>query len=249
MIPKTIHYCWLGHSEMPQLAIDCIASWHKYMPDWDYKLWNENNFDVNSTPYTSEAYAAGKYAFVSDYIRLYALCNEGGLYLDVDFEVYKPFDDLLSYSAFAGIEGSKRNPLMMGVCASVAHGEWVTEMLNAYHGRHFLKPDGSYDQTTNVTFVTALMASKGFLQNGEKQVYKDLHIFTVDYFCPKQTTGEYFRTENTYCEHRGLNSWGGGEGWKGHLLSVIGQRNMTQLIKLKRHLERFHQNHKNDQTI
>ena len=80
MIPKIIHYCWFGSGEMPQLAKDCIASWHKYMPDWEYKLWNEDNFDVDSVPYVKEAYEARKFAFVSDYVRLYALYTDGGLY-------------------------------------------------------------------------------------------------------------------------------------------------------------------------
>ena len=80
MIPNTIHYCWFGRGEMPDLAKKCIESWHKYMPDWGYKIWNEDNFDVDSIPYTKEAYAAKKYAFVTDYVRLYALKTEGGVY-------------------------------------------------------------------------------------------------------------------------------------------------------------------------
>lgn len=238
MIPKKIHYCWHGGGEMPQLALDCIASWHKYMPDWEYKLWNENNFDINSTPYTKEAYAIGKYAFVSDYVRLWVLEREGGLYMDVDFEVYKSFEPLLQHHAFAGFEGSKHNPVMMGVCASEPHGQWVTEMLEAYRGRHFLMPNGIPDLTTNVQFITGIMARNGFYQNGTEQNYKDLHIFPVDYFSPRHTTGEYIRTENTYCEHKGLASWGEKKnGWKGAVLSIVGQKNMTRLIKLKRHLE------------
>ena len=107
-IPKRIHYCWFGKSDFPELAQRCIASWHQFMPDFEYKLWNEDNFDVKSHPYTEEAYAEGKYAFVSDYVRLYALEREGGMYLDVDFMVYKSFEVLLAYKAFAGFEGSKR---------------------------------------------------------------------------------------------------------------------------------------------
>ena len=87
MIPKKIHYCWFGRGEMPELAKECIASWHKYMPDYEYKLWNEDNFDVNAVPYTKEAYEVRKFAFVSDYVRLWALEREGGIYMDVDFEV------------------------------------------------------------------------------------------------------------------------------------------------------------------
>lgn len=237
MIDKKIHYCWFGRSEMPDLAKECIASWHRLMPDWEYVLWNEDNFDINSVAYTREACAAGKYAFVSDYVRLFALHRDGGLYLDVDFMVYRSFDDLLDHAAFAGFEGSKHQPLMMGVCASEAHGEWVTEMLSAYANRHFVLSDGSYDMTTNVQFITAIMASNGFRQDGREQDYKDLHVFPVTYFCPRLTTGEYLRTDQTYCEQVGSSSWAGrAPVWKQWVLSIVGQKNMTRLIKLKRRL-------------
>ena len=238
MIPKIIHFCWFGRGELPPLAKECIASWHQWMPDWQYKLWNEESFDVGAVPYTKEAYEAGKFAFVSDYVRLWALYNEGGLYLDVDFKVYKSFEDLLHWKSFAGFEGSKHVPLMMGVCASEAHGEWVSEMLGAYQNRHFSLPSGKEDLTTNVQFITALMAVNGFRQDGKEQEYKDLHVFPVDYFCPRQTTGEYFRTENTYCEHLGLDSWNGRDGrvWKTWVRRLVGERNMIRLIKLKRKL-------------
>ena len=236
-IQRIIHYCWFGKTEFPELAQRCLSSWRRYMPDWQYKLWNEENFDVNCHPYTKEAYEAGKYAFVSDYVRLWALEREGGVYMDVDFMVYKPFDDLLSLKAFAGFEGSKRRPVMMGVCASEPHGKWVTEMLNAYCDRHFVNADGSLDMRTNVQFITAIMAAHGLLQNGEEQVYRDLHVFPVDYFCPRLTTGEYLRTNHTYCEHLGLDSWAGHtSGWKNKLRRIVGQNNMTRLIKLKRKL-------------
>ena len=237
MIPKIIHYCWFGRGEMPELAQKCIASWHKYMPDWEYKLWNEDDFDVNLVHYTKEAYEAKKYAFVSDYVRLWALYNEGGLYMDVDFEVYKPFDDLMHQKAFAGFEGSKHLPVMMGVVASRAGGIWVKEMLDAYQNRHFIRPDGSLDMTTNVQFITTKMREQGFVQNGEEQNYKDLHVFPVDFFCPRQTTGEYIRTDNTYCEHLGLGSWAEfGGGWKTVVGGIFGPQTMTRLIKLKRKL-------------
>ena len=237
MIPQIIHYCWFGNGEIPQLAKDCIASWHKYMPDWEYKLWNEDNFDVYSIPYTKEAYEAKKYAFVSDYVRLYVLNKEGGLYLDVDFEVYRSFDNLLHWNAFAGFEGSKHAPLMMGVIASCRDGVWVKEQLGHYQERHFVNDDGSLDLTTNVKFVTEHMRMNGFVQNGKEQDYKDLHVFPVDFFCPKQTTGEYFRTENTYCEHKGLDSWAGPkQGWKTKIGEIVGTKNMVYLIKIKRKL-------------
>lgn len=237
MIPKIIHYCWFGRGEMPEEAKKCIASWHEHMPDWEYKLWNENNFDVNVVPYTKEAYLAKKYAFVSDYVRLWALEREGGLYLDTDVEVFRPFDDLLSYKAFAGFEASKHLPLGTCVMASEAHGEWVTEQLLAYKDRHFLKSNGTLDLTTNVQFISANMREQGFVQNGIEQVYKDLQVFPVEYFSPRNTMGEYNQTERTYSNHHGMGTWENHEkGWKNSLARFLGRRNMTQLIKIKRKL-------------
>lgn len=237
MIPKIIHYCWFGRGEMPQLALDCIASWHKYMPDWEYRIWNEDNFDVNSNVYCREAYQAKKYAFVTDYVRLVALEKEGGLYLDTDVEVFKTFEPLLQYHAFAGFEGSKHQPIGTCVLATEPHGIWVTEQLADYDSRHFIKDDGSMDLTTNVNYISSKMRQQGFLQNGQEQDYKDLHIFPVDYFSPRHTTGEYIRTSNTFSEHKCFASWSDSKcGWKNSLRRIIGQRNMTRLIKLKRKL-------------
>lgn len=239
MIPKIIHYCWFGKGAMPQQAKDCIASWHKSMPDYEYRLWTEDNFDVNQTQYTKEAYSAGKYAFVSDYVRLWVLANEGGIYFDTDVEVFKSFDDLLKYNAFAGFEGSKRLPLGTCVMASVPQGEWVCEQLAYYKDRSFINNDGTLDLTTNVAFITAKMAEQGFVQNGVEQDYKDLHVFPVEYFSPRLTTMEYKKTENTYCDHLGLGSWTNKHiGWKFALYSVIGVKNMSKLIKIKRMLFR-----------
>lgn len=234
MIPRKIHYCWFGRGPMPELAQKCIASWHEYMPEWEYILWDEDHFDVNGTPYTAQAYAAGKYAFVSDYVRLWALEREGGLYLDTDVEVFSSFDNLLHYSAFAGFEGSKHVPLGTCVLASEQHGQWIREMLDCYQGRPFILEDGSLDLTTNVQFLSGVMCKRGFRQNGEEQDYKDLHIFPVDYFSPRQTTGEYLRTGNTYCNHLGLGSWSDGPDWKSRIGRIIGPKMMTCLIKLKR---------------
>ena len=103
-IPHIIHYTWLGGASMPELAEHCIASWKEHMPEWEYMRWDESNFDIAAAPqYVRQAYEARKFAFVSDYVRLWALEQYGGLYMDVDFEVYRPFDELMDkYPAFAG---------------------------------------------------------------------------------------------------------------------------------------------------
>ncbi len=235
MIPKRIHYCWFGKGEMPELALKCIDSWHRFMPDYEFKLWNEDNSAIDSNRYAKEAYEARKYAFVSDYVRLWALKNEGGIYLDTDVEVFKSFDELLHHKAFAGFEGSKHKPLGTCIMASEAHGEWVSEMLDAYAGRSFIKPDGSYDLTTNVLFITEIMQKGGFIKNGKEQSYKDLHIYPVEYFSPRLTTGEFIRTNNTYCDHHGLGSWGNkGENWKTRVLSNLTPTMRASVIKIKR---------------
>ena len=233
MIPKKIHYCWFGYNEMPELAKKCIASWHQYMPEYEFKLWNEDSFDVRQLPYTKEAYEAKKYAFVSDYVRLWALYSEGGIYMDTDVEILKPLDDLLHLSAFTGYEGSKTLPPVTGLMASVPHGKWVKEQLEAYQNVHFLKEDGSFDMTTNTIRISAIMRKNGFVQDGKYAVYKDLHVFPTDYFCPRQTSGEFFLTKNTYCDHHFMGTWDENrrEGW---LIRFIGQKNLTRLIKLKR---------------
>lgn len=233
MIPKIIHYCWFGRGALPELAQICIDSWHKYMPDYEYKLWNEDNFDINCNAYVKEAYEAHKYAFVTDYVRLFALYTEGGIYMDTDVEVLKPYDDLLELSGFTGYEGSKYLPPVTGTIACESGNAWVKEQLDVYETLHFLLPNGSMDMTTNTVRISRQMKQGGFIQDGKKQCYKDMHIFPVDYFCPRQTTGEFIKTENTYCDHHFMGSWDGVKK-KTTLFRIFGQKSMTKLIKLKR---------------
>lgn len=239
MIPKIIHYTWLGGAPLPELSERCIASWKKYMPAWKYMRWDETNFDIAAAPlYVRQAYEARKFAFVSDYVRLWALEQYGGLYMDVDFMVYRPFDELLDkYAAFAGYEGSKRNPVMQGVIASEPHGAWVTDMLSTYDNRTFIKSDGSLDMTPNTSYFTNRLISQGFIPDGvEKDFPPFLHVFPVHYFCPRLTTGENVRNEETYCEHMGESSWAEKGGRKSRLMGLLSPAMRTKLIKLKRKL-------------
>lgn len=242
MIPKIIHYCWFGKNPLPELEQRCLTSWHKHMPDWEYKRWDESNFDIAAAPlYVRQAYEARKYAFVSDYVRLWALEKFGGLYMDVDFMVYRPFDELMNkYAAFAGYEGSKRKPVMQGVIASEAHGVWVTDMLCTYDTRVFIKDDGSLDLTPNTTFFSDRLEAQGLVEDGkEKDVFVNgeffLHVMPVWAFCPVLTTGEDVRTPETYCEHMGESSWAQ-KNWKAKLLQKMSPALRTKLILLKRKL-------------
>jgi len=192
---------------MPPLALKCIASWQKFLPEYTLRLWDEDSFDINSVPYVREAYKMRKFAFVTDYVRLFAIHQDGGIYMDTDVEVIKPLDDLLFLPAFSGFESDNEMPT--GIMASEKDGTWVKEMLQYYNSeRHFILPDGSLDMTSNVLIISKLMSDNGFKLHNSYQVYKNcMHIFPKDYFCPKSRTGIITLTDNTYCIHHFAASW------------------------------------------
>ena len=99
MIPKTLHYCWFGRNPKPELAVKCIDSWKRFCPDYEIVEWNEDNFDIDACPlYVRQAYAAKKWAFVTDYVRLKLIYEHGGIYMDTDVELKKKPDVLLGRS-------------------------------------------------------------------------------------------------------------------------------------------------------
>jgi hypothetical protein len=205
MIPKVIHYCWFGRGPMPKLALKCIDSWKTYLPDYQLKLWSENNFDLDMNSYAHEAYQARKFAFVTDYVRLYVLFNEGGIYMDTDVEILKSLDGFMSLPAFSGFEGDKYVPT--GIMASEKNGLWVQEQLEYYTGRHFILPDGTLDMTTNTQIISSIMERNGFVLENGYQVYKDcMHMFPRDYFSPIHY-GKLILTENSHCIHHFASSW------------------------------------------
>lgn len=207
MIPRIIHYCWFGGGALPELAQKCITSWQVFCPDYQMKIWNEQTFDINSNVYVKEAYFSKKYAFVTDYVRLWALNTWGGIYMDTDVEVLKPLDNLLHFPAFSGFEDSSHIPT--GIIGSTPHGVWIQQMLKYYDNKHFLNPDGSFDLTTNVITITKLMKENGFRLDDTLQNYKNMvTIFPHDYFCPKDYYTEKIKiTPNTYTIHHFSKSW------------------------------------------
>ncbi len=241
MIPKIIHYCWFGRGKMPELANRCIASWKKYLPEYEYKLWNEDSFDINSVPYVKEAYEARKFAFVTDYIRLWALYNYGGVYMDTDVEILKPLDDFLKLPAFTGYEASSSMAPVTGLMASAANGVWVTEQLAYYNNKHFKNEDGMLDLTSNTITISRIMTDNGFEITGQYAVYKnDMHVFPVDYFCPLTSTRILKLTKNTCCIHHFAGSWvehTKKEKIKMFIVNhIIGTRITNILVQIKRKL-------------
>lgn len=216
MIPKIIHYCWFGHNPLPPLAIKCIESWKKFLPDYEIKEWNEDNFDVNIIPYTKEAYEAKKYAFVSDYARFWILYKYGGLYFDTDVEIIKPLDDIVAKGPFMGCEneadieeGATALAVAPGLGLGVNPGlDLYKEILNLYASLRFVDEKGNLNLKTVVNYTTELLCKHGLQNFSTTQYIAGIYIYPVDYFCPISVKDGKLRiTSNTRTIHHYAQSW------------------------------------------
>ncbi len=204
-IPKVIHYCWFGGKPLPQMAKKCIASWQKYMPDYEIRQWDESNFDINATKYTKEAYSKKLYAFVSDYARFKILNDNGGIYLDTDVEIIKPLDEIIEKGPYLGIEsGDQVNPGLGR--AAVANMDFIAEVLHHYDSSTFIKSDNTIDYDTVVVRTTRLLKSHGW--TGKEKKIAGFFIYPEEYFCPMDyNTKKIHITKNTYTIHLYAATW------------------------------------------
>lgn len=234
MIPKTIHYCWFGGNELPEETKKCIATWKK-LPDYEIIEWNEKNFDINSNQYVKEAYDARRYAFVTDYVRLYALYHHGGIYMDTDVEVVKSLDKFLEHQAFTGCENE--NMCVTGTMGAVKEHSWIKDLLDYYTNQHFLMADGSHNTKTNTKIITEITGKKyGWKNKDTYQILKDdLHIYPYDVFCAKNfKTGKIENNENTHTIHHFSGSWHTKEEKiKRRIIKFIGYKNFELIKKIK----------------
>ncbi len=207
MIPKIIHYCWLSGEEYPETIAKCIASWKEKLPDYEFVLWDTEKFDITSNQYVKQAYEAKKYAFASDYIRLYALYYYGGIYLDSDIIVYKNFDELLNNKAFCGFENDEG--VTAWLLASEKGNPLFKELLSYYDNHVFLFPNGAYDTTPNVVPITNTLRKHGLILNGQQQQLENIIVYPRTFFCPVIPYGEYedCYSEKTFAQHLFNGGW------------------------------------------
>ena len=207
-IPKTINYCWFGKGKKSKLIEKCIKSWKKNCPDYKIIEWNEDNFDINCNKYVKEAYDNKKWAFVSDYVRLYAVYNQGGFYLDTDVELLKSLDDLREYESIFAFENDEKINTGIGFGA-VQGSRIVKEILDSYDNISFKKSDGTLDLTPcthrNTKTLNELF---GNVVKYKNKVVDNVIFLDKEFFCPfNAITGVMKKTENTYGIHWYNASW------------------------------------------
>ena len=222
MIPKIVHYTWFSGEEMPQRIKDCMASWQRWLPDYEFRLWDREALEGIDSIFLKEALSVKKWAYAADYVRLYALYNEGGIYLDTDVIVFKPFDELLGNRSFIGKEDALQiTPLeckwvqyLSSHCMGAEpQAEFVKDCLKYYEGRHFIQ---SYDESLPqslrynyviLPFVQAVVAHQDYGYDWRPKVQtiqygkSGLVIYPTDYFC-----GHSYLS-CSFCQHLALGSW------------------------------------------
>lgn len=233
LIPKKIHYCWLSGDEMPAETIKCIDSWKDKMPEYELVLWDKNRFDITSVPFVEEAFKVKKWAFAADYIRMYAIYTEGGIYLDTDVYVMKKFDDFLNNGFFTSMEyhkegaiqqnanelldeeGNLKSPqyriftrsigLQAAVLGGVKGHSFAKSCMDWYNDKHFVLTDGTYYNKIISPGIFADVAIEyGFRYKDELQKLKDNFVVYPSYIFAATSA---LLEERTYAIHRCFGSW------------------------------------------
>lgn len=198
---RRIIYCWFGGNEKSSEIQECIKTWKKNMPDWEYIEINESNFDINYNEYVKKAYECKKWAFVSDVARLWALYNYGGIYMDTDVIVYKPLDKFLNYDFFTGFE-----QLHYPVTATIGSKkgcDLIKEMLDVYESKTFELKNNWYEYETNTKIMSNILGKYFNRDDMNYQEVNNMAIFPRETFCYHDTLNE-----EVYTKHCMFGSWG-----------------------------------------
>ena len=212
MIPKIIHFCWFGGNDFPNDTKQYIRTWRRMLNGFKIHEWTERHFDLTAAPeYVKEAYKLKKYAFVSDYVRIYALKEYGGVYLDTDVEIIRDFSEHLEDSDLVlGFESNRL--LTTAFIASVPGHPFIETFEKSYWSRHFIMKDGSCDLTPINNRISELAVKWGLdLDLDAYQAIKDnIKVYPRDYFAAFDVYNWSTKvTENTYAIHHMCASWVG----------------------------------------
>lgn len=205
---KVIHYCWFGDKKLDKLAHKCIKSWKKYLPDYEIMLWNEENFDVNSTPFSKKAYEEGKWAFVSDVARIYALKEYGGIYFDTDMLITKDVNDIINNEFFAGWE-TKDNVAVGVLGVKNPHHPIIEKLFKVYETTEF-DSNNVYSLTIPYLLTKTLRNSYNLKNDHLNTQYLNdgVVIYSNDYFYPiTPDRSDNVFTDNTCMIHYYNGSW------------------------------------------
>ena len=205
MIPKKIHYCWFGDAPFGELENKCLESWKNVHPDFEIVAWTNKDLPKFDNLYLKQAVQAKKWAFVSDYVRLYALLEQGGVYMDTDEELVKPLSEFMNHDLFIGSQrcGSCRgiNPALIG---AIPNSPIIKDFLDVYDHEVFIKEDGSLNLTTNPAYISRVLAQKygisdTYIKKGRVKITENAWIYPYTYFC----------TDNSkaYAIHHYSGSW------------------------------------------
>lgn len=228
LIPKRIHYFWIGGNKKPDIVKYCIDSWYKYCPDYEIKEWNEDNYDIQKNPFIWEAYQAKKWAFFTDFARLDVVYTEGGIYLDTDVEIIRPIDDLLYNEAYFGIGNYGRVATGLGF-GSIKGNDLIKYLMRAYEETSFRNASGICDLTTNTIRETPIFEKLGFRQEDRFQMVRGAAIFPSDVFCPNVPGTDIVNiTENTFSIHHNYFSWASDEEKKQYMESIRSTQNVIE---------------------
>ena len=217
MIPKIIHYCWLSNDPIPEKLQKCMDSWKVKLPDYEFMLWNFDRFPKGKSKWVDDAFNNKKYAFAADYIRMYALYSYGGIYLDMDVEVLKPFDDFLKLRTMICYENHKElSNLEVAAFGVEPNSKWVEVCLKYYDSREFVNEDGSFSTTVLPVIVAEQLENAGYKTKMVKSI-EDAYevelsdcipVFNYTYFSPKcYETGVMQISPSTYSIHHFAGSW------------------------------------------
>ena len=211
MIPKIIHYCWVGGAPKPDSVLYCIESWKKYCPEYEIREWNENNYDFTRNNYMNQAYEAKKWGFVPDYARLDIIYQYGGIYLDTDVELIKNFDDLLNHNSFFGFEDTGDGEFFVACglgFGAEAHNDLIKLLRDYYDEIDFTNNDGSLNLMPAPRHNASIFKEYGVLMDNQIQNIEGNVFYPSEYFCPKIfKTGKMTITKRTHSIHHFSASW------------------------------------------